>query len=90
MQRSKLKETLHEIIFEADTPSGKLFDVGLIISIILSVIAVIADSIGSIQESYGHFLYTIEWFLPFSSLWNTPCVCSVPSIRLNTLTVFSG
>lgn len=65
MQRSRLKETLYKIIFEADTPSGKLFDVGLIISIKLSVVAVMLDSIGSIQESYGHFLNTIEWFFTF-------------------------
>ena len=41
---------LHEIIFEADTPAGKLFDVLLILSIIISVILVMLDSVGSIQQ----------------------------------------
>ncbi|MHC4831697.1 MAG: hypothetical protein ACYTFT_15295, partial [Planctomycetota bacterium] len=31
---------LHDIIFEADTPSGKLFDVVLLVLILLSVVAV--------------------------------------------------
>jgi voltage-gated potassium channel len=52
----------HEIIFEADTPSGKLFDVILIASIVLSVIAVMLDSVGAIQDKYGYGLYLIKWF----------------------------
>jgi voltage-gated potassium channel len=53
---------LHEIIFEADTRPGKLFDVILIASIVLSVIAVMLDSVGMIQDRYGYVLYLIEWF----------------------------
>jgi voltage-gated potassium channel len=53
---------LHEIIFEADTPSGKAFDVALIVAIILSVIAVMLDSVVSIQENYGAALIAVEWF----------------------------
>jgi voltage-gated potassium channel len=56
------RNTLHEIIFEADTPGGKLFDIILIISIILSVLAVMLDSVGSIKKIHGGFLYGIEWF----------------------------
>jgi len=53
---------LHEIIFEADTPGGKLFDVLLILSIIVSVILVMLDSVSSIQQSFGKLLYLGEWF----------------------------
>ena len=53
---------LYVIIFEADTRAGKWFDVILICSIILSVIAVMLDSVGSINRSYGGVLYIIEWF----------------------------
>ncbi len=59
---SSLRSRLHEIIFEADTPVGKLFDVLLIVSIILSVIMVMLDSVGSIRASYGRLLYFGEWF----------------------------
>lgn len=53
---------LHEIIFEADTQAGKRFDVLLIVCIILSVIAVLLDSVASIHQKYGFFLYGVEWF----------------------------
>ena len=53
---------VHEIIFEADTPAGKLFDVLLIGSILISVIAVMLDSIADIRMGYAGQLYAIEWF----------------------------
>jgi voltage-gated potassium channel len=57
-----IRARLHEIIFEADTPAGKLFDIILIVSILLSVSAVMLDSIRAVQREYGDFLYGIEWF----------------------------
>ena len=59
--RGRLRSRLHEIIFEADTPAGKLFDVLLIISILLSVALVMLDSVESVQLSYGRWLYFGEW-----------------------------
>ena len=56
-----MKARLHEIIFEADTPAGKLFDVLLILSIVISVVLVMLDSISSIRQSYGRLLYIGEW-----------------------------
>lgn len=59
---SPSRAKLHEIIFEADTPVGRWFDIILIISIIISVIAVMLDSVASIGEKYGPELYLVEWF----------------------------
>lgn len=56
------RDNLYIIIFESDTPGGKWFDVILIISIILSVIAVMLDSVSGISKRYGDSLYVIEWF----------------------------
>ncbi len=53
---------LHEIIFEADTPAGKWFDVLLIWSILLSVAAVLLDSVASIRGEHARLLYGVEWF----------------------------
>ena len=53
---------LHEIIFEADTPVGKLFDVLLIWTIVISVLAVMLDSVTTIRNQYGSMLYLLEWF----------------------------
>ncbi|ELR68160.1 Potassium voltage-gated channel subfamily KQT [Fulvivirga imtechensis AK7] len=55
------KDILHEIIFEADTPGGKVFDVILLIAIILSVVAVMLESVAKIKLEYGHVLYIAEW-----------------------------
>ena len=60
--RARWRTILHEVIFEADTPGGKLFDVLLIVSILASVAAVMLDSIGVVRARYGARLYIIEWF----------------------------
>jgi len=51
----------HEIIFEADTAPGKLFDLLLIFSIMLSVLVVMLDSIQSVKAEYGNILWVFEW-----------------------------
>jgi voltage-gated potassium channel len=53
---------LHEVIFEADTPAGKWFDVLLILAILMSVVLVMLDSVSAIQNSYGPILLAGEWF----------------------------
>ena len=58
---NRLRVRLHEIIFEADTPAGKLFDVLLILSIVVSVVLVMLDSVSSIQQTHGDLLYLGEW-----------------------------
>lgn len=55
------QNTLHEIIFEADTGAGKLFDVILIVSIVMSVLVVMLDSVAAISRQYGTWMYVIEW-----------------------------
>ena len=47
--RANWRLILHEIIFEADTAAGKLFDVALIIAILVSVVIVMLDSVASFQ-----------------------------------------
>lgn len=54
--------TLYKIIFEADTAAGKAFDVLLIVSILLSVLAVMLDSVSAVKNVYGSLLYGVEWF----------------------------
>ena len=57
----KLKNKLYQIIFEAETPSGKLFDVILLITIVCSVICVSLESVADISSKYGSILRTLEW-----------------------------
>jgi len=55
------RATLHEVIFEADTPAGKAFDVALILGILASVAAVMLDSVASVRALYGRELNLLEW-----------------------------
>lgn len=48
MNDQKLKHKLYVIIFESDTPSGKLFDVVLIGCILASVLLVIIESLNGL------------------------------------------
>lgn len=59
---SPWRARLHEIIFEADTPGGKAFDLLLIVCIVASVLAVMLESVGSVRERYGTLLDGTEWF----------------------------
>ena len=52
---------LHEIIFEADTPAGRAFDVALLWAIVLSVLAVMLESVGSIRAAHGELIRRVEW-----------------------------
>ena len=57
----KWKHSLYKIIFEADTPGGKAFDIILLISIILSVIVVLLDSVAGFHTKFGKLLFISEW-----------------------------
>ncbi len=61
--RAAWRERLHTVIFEADTPAGRAFDLGLLVLIVLSVVVVCLDSVGSLRERYGLALRTLEWVI---------------------------
>lgn len=65
------RRRLHEVIFEADTPAGKAFDVALLIAILLSVLAVMLESVGEIRDAYGSRLLAIEWLFTCCSRSST-------------------
>jgi len=52
---------VYVVIFEADTRWGKAFDVGLIVAILLSVLAVMLESVAGIRGRFGGALYVAEW-----------------------------
>ncbi len=57
------RHKIYEIIFEADTFYGKLFDIVLLITIVSSVVAVMLESIDSIHQQYGDILRIFEWIV---------------------------
>lgn len=69
---------IHEVIFEADTRLGKLFDIVLLASIIVSVIVVMLESVASIKAEYGQFLFLAEW--TFTILFSVEYILRLYSI----------
>jgi len=55
------KARLHEVIFEADTPEGKAFDVALLVCIGASVLTVVLESVAEVRARHGGLLRGLEW-----------------------------
>ena len=53
----------HEIIFEADTPKGKAFDIGLLVTIVASILIVMLQSVSTINREYGNILNIADWII---------------------------
>lgn len=59
---NSFKEKLHQIIFEADTPIGKAFDISLLVFIMMSVLVVVVDSVPNYHKAMPNVFYALEWF----------------------------
>lgn len=81
------RDRWHEIIFEADTPEGKAFDVLLLVAILLSVLVVMCESVESIRANYPDLLFRAEWF--FTLLFTLEYVVRVMSARRPHRYIFS-
>ena len=57
---SHFRERLYEIIFEADTPAGKTFDILLLVAILGSVLAVMLETVPA-YDKYHTFFIVLEW-----------------------------
>ena len=77
------REQLRLIIFEADTPWGKAFDVALLIAIVMSVMAVMLESVAPFREAWGRELLVIEWVftLLFTAEYIARLVCVPHPLR---------
>ena len=77
--RSGSRAKLYEVIFEADTPTGKWFDVILLWSILISVAVVFLESIDVLKKDYGNLFYLLEWF--FTILFTIEYVFRLYTVR---------
>lgn len=69
----------HEIIFEAETPEGRLFDVWLLVAILLSILIVMLESVSEINMRYGQWLRYGEWF--FTLLFTLEYIARLLTVR---------
>ena len=63
MKTSRLKDKLYEIIFEAETREGRLFDIVLLWVILLSVVVVVLESVSELRGRYGTIFIILEWVI---------------------------
>lgn len=78
-EKANWRAELHDIIFEADTPAGKRFDILLLWAIVLSVIAVMLESVPNINEKWGRELVIIEW--GFTILFTIEYIARLISVK---------
>lgn len=58
--QSTAQKKIYEVIFGYETRAGRWFDILLILLIIISVSAVLLDSIASVHARYSDLLYRLE------------------------------
>lgn len=58
---SARRRRTYAVIFGHETRAGRLFDVLLIVAILVSVLAIMLESVASVQEEYGGVLRGVEW-----------------------------
>lgn len=78
---------LHEVIYESNTPGGKVFDLSLLLAIFTSIMVVMLDSVAGLHLRYGRMFYIAEWV--FSVLFTMEYILRLISIRKPWRYVFS-
>ena len=78
---------MHEVIYEADTKAGKVFDIALLIIIVLSITVVMLESVPSLHEKYGELFDKAEWV--FTILFTIEYITRLVSIKKPLKYVFS-
>lgn len=81
------KQRLHEVIYESDTPAGKIFDVLLLVFILFSVAIVMLDSVPMYHDAFGDWFYFVEWALTI--LFTIEYLLRILSIKHPAKYVFS-
>ena len=78
---------LHDVIYESNTPAGKVFDVTLLFLIVASILVVIFDSVAIWRARFGHVFVVLEWI--FTILFTIEYILRLICIRRPLRYVFS-
>lgn len=81
------RSKMYDIIFEADTFEGKLFDVILLIAIAGSIFIVLLESVNSIRIRIGESLRLIEWI--FTILFTIEYILRIIVVKRSRDYIFS-
>jgi voltage-gated potassium channel len=77
---------MYKVIFEADTPAGKLFDVALLILIFFSVFIICLETVPGFHQ-YQRTFYVAEWVVTI--LFTIEYFCRILCVRRPSRYIFS-
>jgi len=75
------------VIFEADTPAGKSFDVGLLIAILASIFVVMLETVPEVGLAYASAFFVAEWI--FTALFTVEYCLRLSCVGRPSRYVFS-
>jgi voltage-gated potassium channel len=82
-----LRRRLFVVIFEADTPAGKAFDVGLLIAILASIFVVMLETVPEVGVAYASAFFVAEWI--FTVLFTVEYCLRLSCVERRSRYVFS-
>lgn len=83
----KWKSRLHQIIYEADTREGKIFDLIIVGAIIFSIILVMLESVKDLDAKYHTFFNISEWII--TVLFSIEYILRIISVKKPSSYIFS-
>lgn len=83
----KWKSRLHQIIYEADTREGKIFDLIIVWAIIFSIILVMLESVKDLDAKYHTFFDISEWVITI--LFTIEYILRIVSVKKPSSYIFS-
>jgi voltage-gated potassium channel len=73
------RRRMYDVIFEADTPAGRRFDIALVIAILLSILVVVLDSVPWLHRDHADLLNAFEW--GFTALFTAEYVARIVCVQ---------
>lgn len=86
-EKQSLRQRWYEIIFEADTKEGRLYNVVLLVCILASVAIIVLESVPDIREEYGTILRALEWM--FTIIFSIEYIARIWTVEKKNKYVFS-
>jgi voltage-gated potassium channel len=77
--RAAWRQRLYRVIWESDTPAGRMFDQVVVVAIVVSVVVVLADSVHAGQARMRDTFILLEWF--FTALFTLEYVLRLVSVE---------
>lgn len=87
LPKNEWRAKLHQIIYEADSPVGKIFDLVIIVAILFSILLVMLESVKELDAKYHTFFNISEWVITI--LFTIEYILRVVSVKKPKAYIFS-